>query len=132
MKKLQSGSIVSSHWWAVFSLHVFHLVSVFLLSIPCICSVISFPLLCCILISFLPHAAVRVSLSDKCWLSKLQRMHTINFKLASVWLRSCLSIQIGDTCYKRGQSPTLNHLVVMSVSLVRYHKIADHFKALKN
>lgn len=98
--------VSSQHSFFSSSLHPFYLLSVFLLSVLGICAVISFPLLCCILIHVLPHHHTLVS--DVPYLSSLVSQHYKTPKnvhksvsLTSVWFKSlffffycCSSIKI--------------------------------------
>lgn len=84
---------VSSQHSFFSSLHPFYLLSVFLLSVLGICAVISFPLLCCILIHVLPHHHTLVS--DVPYLSSLVSQHYKTPKnvhksvsLTSVWFKN--------------------------------------------
>lgn len=84
---------VSSQHSFFSSLHPFYLLSVFLLPVLGICAVISFPLLCCILIHVLPHHHTLVS--DVPYLSSLVSQHYKTPKnvhksvsLTSVWFKS--------------------------------------------
>lgn len=85
--------VSSQHSFFSSSLHPFYLLSVFLLSVLGICAVISFPLLCCILIHVLPHHHTLVS--DVPYLSSLVSQHYKTPKnvhksvsLTSVWFKS--------------------------------------------
>lgn len=90
---------VSSQHSFFSSLHPFCLLSVFLLSVLGICAVISFPLLCCILIHVLPHHHTLVS--DVPYLSSLVSQHYKTPKnvhksvsLTSVWFKSLFFIVV--------------------------------------